>query len=166
MKKIKLNKYNFPEFEKIRKLIKKFFPQKMSLGFYIKDFKDSSIVNNPKLKEIAVSGVVEIRGDMENLRIYRYADSGEHKYDVDEIGGINKALKEVKKPQEIRNHHLNKSIPEDIVSANNLTLEVVENKDGTFRLNTDNRGVVRAFINFPDPEEKFMDKNNVGKQPN
>lgn len=151
----KINKYNFLEFEKIKELIKKSFPQKMDIGFYLKDFRDSSIVDNAKLRTIAVSGVVEIREDKANLRIYRNADSGEHLYDVNEIGSVNKNLKEVKKPQETRDHHLNKSIPEDIMSANNLTLEVVENKDGTLSLNRDEKGMVPAFINFPDPIERL-----------
>lgn len=153
MKNKKINKYNFSEIEKIKNLIRESFPQQMNVGFYIKDFRDSSIADNPKLRATVASGAVLIRGDDASLRIYRHADSGNHLFDVDETEGVNKILKRVKDPQEISNHHLNSSIPEDIMSLNNLTIEVIEDEDGTLRINTDEGGMVKALINFKDPRE-------------
>ncbi len=146
----KLNKFNFKAFEDTKNTIEQSFPKNLRKGFYIKDFSESSIVNNPKLRTLAVSGVAEIREDNVNFRIYRRADSGTHLYDVDEIGRINKRLKEVKHPIDIRNHHLNKRISEDIMERNNLTFEAIEDSNGNIKLNTDSKGMVKTFINFED----------------
>jgi len=154
----KINNYKFSEFHKIKEQIEQSFPQKMKVGFYLKNFKTSSVSSNPKLNKVIAGSVVEIRGDLANLRIYRTADSGNHLYDVDEKEGVNKSSLKVKKPQEIRDHHLNKNIPDDMMSANNLMLEVIENADGTLSLNANEHGMVNAFVNFPDPRDSFIKK--------
>lgn len=149
----KPNNYNYLELNKMKEVIEKAFPQKMNVGFYIKDFKTSSFANNQKLQVTVASGSVQIRNDSANLRIYRKADKGEHLFDVDEIDAVNKNIKIIKSPEDIKNHHLNKSIPEDIMSTNNLTLEVIENEDGTLSFSRDENGMIKALVNFPDPRE-------------
>ncbi len=148
------NKNNKDEFEKIRKQISILFPQKIKLGFYIQNYKDSRGVKNQKLKNVLASGVAFIEGDQVDFRQYRHADKGTHQFDVDEIEGINKDYVMVKSKNDIQDHHLDKSIPDDLMSKRNLVLEVIEDKDGTFRLNSDGNGMVRAYISFPDPFNK------------
>ena len=155
MKKVnrKENRYPFPKIEVIKKSIEAAFPQEIKLGFYIKDFKSSSFAGNSRLKNSLASGVVIMRDDIATLRSYRKADSGNHQFDVDETEAINKKIKIVKKPRDIKDHHLNTSIPEDIMSTNNITLEVIEDSDGNLKLNINKDGTVKALVNFPDPRK-------------
>lgn len=141
-------------FEKARERVETAFPYEgVKKGFYVADPKGASVFG--AMLEKATSVVVNIVGDSLNLRLYRPPESSilGVRFKVDERRGINKSSIEIPKGHEVQDHHIPHDVPEDMMRQNNMTIEMVPDGEGGLKPNTDSNGMVKTYINFPDPRQ-------------
>jgi len=143
-------------FEEMRRRVEEAFPYGVKKGFYIKDFKGASVLGG--MAKVAVSAVVNIVGDSLHLRTYREPKNSIAgvRYKVDERRDINKEEIVVLRGSEVPNHYIAHGVPEDMMANNQMTVEVVYDGKGGLMPNTQPDGMVKAYINFPDPTEQLI----------
>lgn len=155
----KQNELNHKAFEEARRRVEKAFPYGgVKKGFYIKDLKETGVLGS--MVKVAVSAVVNIVGDSLNLRTYRHPKEpgSDTRYKVDELRGINKNTVELLAGHEVPNHHISHDVPEDMMMHNNMTVEMIGDGQGGLRPNVQPDGMVKTYINFPDPTEEILRK--------
>ena len=104
----------------------------------------------------AVSACVEIEKDNVNLRIFRPGSDGPT-YKIDMIEGVDKSISRIIPKSEF-DHYIYTDIPENIMGRNNMSIKFIVDKNGKFVPKLDDKGMLEAFINFPDPYEKLRKK--------
>jgi|GEM_PF-5300167 len=146
----RLNKFHYVQLDAIKKDIERRFPN-LIVGFYLKDFHKSSMAVNAD----TASSIFESHGEDLVWRLYRKSDTPDKNiWDVDQVNSINKPIKHVLSKSEIPAHHIDHTIEEDIMKRNQMLFEVVEDEDGNFRLNTNEKGLVECYINFEEDPDR------------
>ena len=145
-------------FTGIAKKLKSMFPQdniKIGMHTEASNLYNVGYVQNKNM--YAVSACVELENDNVNLRIFRPGADGV-KYKIDMIEGVNKSVSYVVPKSEF-DHYIYTDIPENIMGRNNISIKFIVDKDGYFVPKIDDKGMLEAFINFPDPYEKLRKQN-------
>jgi len=154
----KKNKLAYKSIEDSKNNLKKTFPHtNIKKAFYISDFKNAKLLPGG-MRSVGLSAVFELYGEELNMRVYRSSGKSDPLYDVDEIRAVNKEVINQPSKSEIENHHINHNIQEDMMKRNQLTVEFIEDGKGGFKPNTQPDGMVKAYINFPDPIEEIKKK--------
>lgn len=147
----KLNPYDYQQFNKLKEQLEREFPHIKEIGFYLKDFRDSSMATTA----LAASATFEFHGPDICWRIYRRSDTPEENiWDVDQVNYINRRVVEFPSKKDIVGHHISYSIEEDIMNRNRMLFEVVEDENGNFFLNKNSQNLVNTFINFEKPPSR------------
>ena len=140
------NKLKFQSLDDLKNL-QKSYPN-LSIAFYLQKFLSFSISNSADISY----HVFEVHGEELVWRTYRKSDTPEaNDWDVDQINSINKQVKFIPNKKDISDHHISGKPEENIMKRNNMTFEVVEDKNGNFLLNRKPNSLIKAFINFEEP---------------
>lgn len=160
----KKNEFDRKAFEEAWQRVETAIPYNgIKKGFYIADSKSMSVLGG--MAKVAIRAVVNIVGDSLNLRLYRLPKKDEQglRYKVDERRGINKEKIQVLRGSEVLNHHIGHDVSEDMMVHNNITVEVVYDGAGGLKPNVGPDGMVKAYVNFPDPTPEMI-KGLLAKQ--
>ena len=152
----KRNKLNPSIFGAAREALEKAFPyQGLKRGFFIKDFKNVDAFPQG-MRDKASGAVVESRGSVLTLRVYRDSDEAHLKHDVDEYRAVDRAVIDQPAKGDIENHHITHSQEEDMMARNHMTVEYVSDGKGGIQPNIGPDGMVQTYVNFPDPTEEIL----------
>lgn len=153
----KRNKLDKEVFEEARKEVKAVFPYEgIKIGFFTHDSAGASVFGG--IAKVAKSVLMTIIGDSVNIRAYREPVSSIKGvlYKVDEYHGANHS-KLVKLPgSDVPNHYIPHDIEKDMIEQNNMSVEVVPDGYGRLMPNVQSDGMVKAYVNFPDPTEEML----------
>ncbi len=153
----KRNKLNPEVFEKARERVKIAFPyNNVKMGFFTNDPAGASVFGG--IAKVAKTVLMNIVGDSVNIRAYREPTEQNTSvlYKVDEYQGVNQASVVKPRGSQVPDHHIQHDVPEDMMKQNNMTIEVVPDGVGGLRPNVQPDGMVKAYINFPDPMEEIL----------
>lgn len=153
----KRNKLDKEVFEDARKSVKAAFPHEgIKIGFFTHDVPGASVFGG--IAKVAKSALMTIVGDSVNIRAYREPTQSilGVRYKVDEYQGVNQSSV-VKFPgSQVSNHYIPHNIEKDMIEQNNMSVEVVPDGHGRLKPNVQPDGMVKAYINFPDPTEEIL----------
>lgn len=151
------NKLKPEVFEEARKDVKASFPYEVvRIGFFTHDPAGASVFGG--IAKVAKSVLMTIVGDSVNIRAYREPVSSVEGvlYKVDEYHGVNHA-NVIKIPgSQVPNHYIPHDIEKDMIEQNNMSVEVVPDGHGNLKPNVQPDGMVKAYVNFPDPTEEIL----------
>ena len=153
----KRNKLNPQVFEKARERVKTAFPyNNVKMGFFTNDPAGASVFGG--IAKVAKTVLMNIVGDSVNIRAYREPTEQNTSvlYKVDEYQGVNQASVVKPRGSQVPDHHIQHDVPEDMMKQNNMTIEVVPDGVGGLKPNVQPDGMVKAYINFPDPMEEIL----------
>ena len=157
----KRNKLNPEVFEKARERVKTAFPyNNVKMGFFTNDPAGASVFGG--IAKVAKTVLMNIVGDSVNIRAYREPTEQNTSvlYKVDEYQGVNQASVVKPRGSQVPDHHIQHDVPEDMMKQNNMTIEVVPDGVGGLKPNVQPDGMVKAYINFPDPMEEILRRAN------
>ena len=157
----KRNKLNPEVFEKARERVKTAFPyDNVKMGFFTNDPAGASVFGG--IAKVAKTVLMNIVGDSVNIRAYREPTEQNTSvlYKVDEYQGVNQASVVKPRGSQVPDHHIQHDVPEDMMKQNNMTVEVVPDGVGGLKPNVQPDGMVKAYINFPDPMEEILRRAN------
>lgn len=164
----KRNKLNPEVFEKARERVKTAFPyNNVKMGFFMNDPAGTSIFGG--IAKVAKTVLMNIVGDSINIRAYREPTEKNTSilYKVDEYQGVNQVSVIKPRGSQFRDHHIKHDVPEDMMKQNNMTIEVIPDGVGGLKPNVQSDGMVKAYINFPDPMEEILQRaknQNISKE--
>jgi len=153
----KRNKLNPQVFEKARERVKAAFPyDNVKMGFFTNDPAGASVFGG--IAKVAKTVLMNIVGDSVTIRAYRKPTEQNTSvlYKVDEYQGVNQASVVKPRGSQVPDHHIKHDVPEDMMKQNNMTVEVVPDGVGGLKPNVQPDGMVKAYINFPDPTEEIL----------
>ncbi len=157
----KRNKLNPEVFEKARERVKTAFPyNNVKMGFFTNDPAGASVFGG--IAKVAKTVLMNIVGNSVNIRAYREPTEQNTSvlYKVDEYQGVNQASVVKPRGSQVPDHHIQHDVPEDMMKQNNMTIEVVPDGVGGLKPNVQPDGMVKAYINFPDPMEEILRRAN------
>lgn len=157
MMKPRRNKLDPQVFEEAQRRVKTAFPYGgLKIGFFTNDPAGASVFGG--IAKVAKTVLMNIVGDSVNIRAYRKPtkQSTSVLYKVDEYRGVNQASVVKPRGSQVPNHHILHDVPEDMMEQNNMTVEVVPDGVGGLKPNVQPDGMVKAYINFPDPTEEML----------
>jgi len=126
------------------------------MDFYTNDPKGASVSGG--IAKVAESVLMNIVGDAVNIRAYRKPVGSVQGVllKVDEYQGVN-TESIVKLPgSEVMNHYIYHDASNDMMDQNHMTIEVVPDGNGGLKPNVQSNGMVKAYVNFPDPTEEIL----------
>ncbi|MDE2218724.1 MAG: hypothetical protein KGJ58_04785 [Patescibacteria group bacterium] len=151
------NKLNSEVFEKARERVKAAFPyDNVKMGFFTNDPAGASVFGG--IAKVAKTVLMNIVGDSVNIRAYREPTKQNTSvlYKVDEYRGVNQDSVVKPRGSQVSDHHIQHDVPEDMMKQNNMSIEVVPDGAGGLKPNVQPDGMVKAYINFPDPTEEML----------
>ena len=101
---------------------------------------------------------MNIDGNSVNIRAYRKPTEQNTSvlYKVDEYHGVNQPSVIKPRGSQVADHHIKHDVPEDFMAQNNMSVEVVPDGRGGLRPNVQPDGMVKVYVNFPDPTEEML----------
>lgn len=150
------NKLNPGVFEDARQRVKAAFPYEgLKMGFYTEDPQGASVFGG--IAKVAKTVLMNIVGDSVDIRSYRKpAKPGTTVvFKIDEYKGVNKNTTPKIPGSQVRDHYIKHEATDDMMEQNNMSIEVVPDGLGGLKPNIQPDGMVKAYINFPDPMEEI-----------
>ena len=151
------NKLDKEVFEDARKDVKAAFPYEgIKMGFFTHDPAGASVFGG--IAKVAKSVLMTIVGDSVNIRAYREPTQSTLgvRYKVDEYQGVNQASVVKLHGSQVPNHYIPHDIEKEMIDQNNMSVEVVPDGQGRLKPNVQPDGMVKAYVNFPDPTEEIL----------
>ena len=155
--KLRRNKLNPDVFENARQRIRAAFPYEgLKIGFYTEDPQGASVFGG--IAKVAKAVLMNIVGDSVDIRAYRKpAKQGtDIIFKVDEYKGVNKEITPKLHGSRVQDHYIKHEAVEDMMEQNNMSIEVIPDGLGGLKPNVQPDGMVKAYINFPDPMKEIQ----------
>jgi hypothetical protein len=153
----KRNKLNPQVFEDALQRVKAAFPYEgLKMGFFTNDPAGASVFGG--IAKVAKSVLMNIDGNSVNIRSYREPKEQNTSvlYKVDEYRHVNQPSVIKPRGSQVSDHHIKHDVAEDFMAQNNMTVEVVPDGQGGLRPNVQPDGMVKTYVNFPDPTEEML----------
>lgn len=140
-------------FTKAREKLLTMFPQVSKKAFYISNFKNSKVF--PKGWVDTYESIIgEITRNPFILRAHRKLEGVSLvKYKVDELNIETKKWRATH--NKIKGHRIENNISEDMMERNQMTVDFISDDNGNLKPNIQPDGMVKVYINFPDPIEEL-----------
>ena len=149
MKNSRYNKHS-QVFKDIKLKLQSLFPQgNMKIGMHTDalNLYDIGYIQDKNMQ--AVSACVGVEEDRVSLRIFRPSPEGPT-YKVDMITCVDQSVKTIISKSKF-DHYIYTDIPENIMGRNHISIEFVLDENKNFVPKLDDKGMMKAFINFEDP---------------
>lgn len=151
------NKLDPNIFTEARDRVQRSFPYRgLKVGFYSEEPHSTGVFGG--IAKVAKVVLMNIRNGVVNLRVYRKPkESGtDVNFKVDEYVAVSEAETLKLKGSKVRDHYIKNEPYDDFMEQNNMTFEVVSDEMGGLKLNTDSQGMVKTYVNFPDPTPETL----------
>ena len=125
------------------------------MGFYTNDPQGASVFGG--IAKVAKTVLMNIVGDSVDIRAYRKpAKPGtDVVFKVDEYKDVNKNTTPKLPGSQVQDHYIKHEATDDMMEQNNMSIEVVPDGLGGLKPNVQPDGMVKVYINFPDPMEEI-----------
>jgi len=151
------NKLDSKIFTDARDVVRSSFPYDgLKIGFYTHEPQGTGVFGG--IAKEAKVVLMNIRDGVVNLRAYRKPkeqNTGVN-FKVDEYLAVNEVYTPKLKGSQVRDHYIKDEPHDDFMEQNNMTFEVVSDGMGGLQLNTDSQGMVKTYVNFPDPTPEAL----------
>ena len=151
------NKLDPNIFTKVRDTVRRSFPYEgLKIGFYSEEPQSTGVFGG--IAKVAEVVLMNIRNGIVNLRAYRKPKElgTDVNFKIDEYVAVSEVETPKLKGSKVRDHYIKNEPHDDFMEQNNMTFEVVSDGMGGLKLNTDSQGMVKTYVNFPDPTPETL----------